>query len=550
MAWATTESLPTRYGPGRVLEFRILGPLEVVGEHGPLRLGGPRQRATLAILLLNVNRVVSVDRFADDLYAGAAPVTAVTQVQRQVSELRKALGAESMIETRSPGYLIRLLPEQLDLDRFERLTDEAGHALSREEARLATDLLREALGLWRGAPLADLSYEPFARASIERLEEIRLAAVEQRIEADLALGRHADLVAELEQLVAEHPLRERFCGQLMLALYRSGRQAEALDVYREAREALVAELGIEPTTALRKLQQAILAQDRSLDLAELSAAGIGRAVEPDRAVLVLPSDDDRLDRPLAIAEHFAVLPGRELIIARLVSDESALGRAVSALNVRRTSLAPGARTAAFTTLEPGRDAVRLATAYDVDLVLIDAPDGLDGDRVPDDLATLLDGSPADVAVLAGDEMRRGSGIFVPFGGSDHDWAALELAAWLSSRAGMPLRLVGTKAEPHRAQRDASRLLADASLAVQRVVGVDTEPLLVEPTVESLVAAVEDATVVAVGISPRWRQEGIGDIRRALVRRPSPSTLLVHRGPRPSGLAPREPRTRFTWSIES
>jgi DNA-binding SARP family transcriptional activator len=550
MGSAATEALSTRYRPGDVLEFRILGPLEVVGEHGPLRLGGPRQRATLAILLLNVNRVVSVDRFADDLYAGAAPVTAVTQVQRQVSELRKALGAESMIETRSPGYLIRLLPEQLDLDRFERLTDEAGHALSREEARLATDLLREALGLWRGAPLADLSYEPFARASIERLEEIRLAAVEQRIEADFALGRHADLVAELEQLVAEHPLRERFRGQLMLALYRSGRQAEALDVYREAREALVAELGIEPTTALRKLQQAILAQDRSLDLAELSAAGIGRAVEPDRAVLVLPSDDDRLDRPLAIAEHFAALPGRELIIARLVSDESALARAVSALNVRRTSLAPGARTAAFTTLEPGRDAVRLATAYDVDLVLIDAPGGLDGDRVPDDLVTLLEGSPADVAVLAGDEMRRGSGIFVPFGGGDHDWAALELAAWLSSRAGIPLRLVGTKAEPHRAQRDASRLLADASLAVQRVVGVDTEPLLVEPTVESLVAAVEDATVVAVGISPRWRQEGIGDIRRALVRRPSPSTLLVHRGPRPSGLAPREPRTRFTWSIES
>jgi DNA-binding SARP family transcriptional activator len=533
-----------------VLEFRILGPLEVVGEHGPVRLGGPKQRATLAILLINANHVVSIDRFADDLYGGAAPATAVTQVQRQISELRKALGAESIIETRSPGYLIRLAPEQLDLHRFERLTEEAGHALSREEARLAADLLREALGLWRGAPLADLAYETFAQASIERLQEIRLAALEQGIEAELALGRHAEMAADLEQLVVEHPLRERLKGQLMLALYRSGRQAEALDVYRRTRRALVDEFGIEPTAALRELERAILAQDRSLDFAEPVAAGTGGAVERERAVLVLSADDNRLDRTLAVAELFSALTGRELIIARLVSDESALGRAVTALNARRKSLAAGARTAAFTTLEPGRDAVRLATAYEVDLVLIDAPPGLDGGRLPDNLATLLDGSPADVAVLAGDEMGPGSGIFVPFAGGDHDWAALELGAWLSASAGISLRLVGTKADPHRGQRDASRLLADASLAVQRVVGVDTEPLLVEPTAESLVAAVQDATIVVVGISPRWRQEGIGETRRALVSRVSTPTLLVHRGPRPSGLAPPGPRTRFTWSIET
>ena len=147
-------------------------------------------------------------------------------------------------------------------------------------------------------------------------------------------------------------------------------------------------------------------------------------------------------------------------------------------------------------------------------------------------------------------MRSGSGIFVPFAGGDHDWAALELGAWLSSATSAPLRLIGTKADPRRGQRDASRLLADASLAVQRVVGVDTEPLLVDPTAEALVAAVEDGTFVAVGISPRWPQEGIGGTRRALVRHASAPTLLVHRGPRPSGLVPREPRTRFTWSIES
>jgi DNA-binding SARP family transcriptional activator len=540
MGSATTEGLPTRYGPGGVLEFRILGPLEVVGEHGPVRLGGPKQRATLAILLLNVNRVVSVDRLADDLYSGAAPVTAVTQVQRQISELRKALGAESLIETRSPGYVIRLQPDQLDLHRFERLTEEA----ARGDARLAVELLREALDLSRGGPLADLTYEPFARTAIERLEEIRLAALEQRIEAELALARHAEVTPELEQLVAEHPFRERFRGQLMLALYRSGRQTEALDVYRKTREALAEEFGIEPTAALRELERAILAQDRSLYLAEPVLA------EPNRTVLVLPRDDDRLESVLAITESFAAFPGRELIVARLVEDEAQLRPAVAAVSSLRKSLPDGTRTAAFTTLEPGRDAVRLATSYDVDLVLIDAPPGLaDDDQVPDDLATLFENSPADVAVLAGGELRHGSGVFVPFAGGDHDWAALELGAWLSSSVGCPLRLVGTRADPRRGQRDASRLLADASLAVQQVVGVDAEPLLVDPTAEALVAAIEDATFVAVGISPRWRQEGIGDTRRALIRRALPPTLLVHRGPRPSGLAPGEHRTRFTWSIE-
>ena len=519
-----------------MLQFRILGPLEVVGDHGPLRLGGPRQRATLAILLLNANRVVSVDRLADDLYSGAAPVTAVTQVQRQISELRKVLGDESIIQTRSPGYLIRLEPQQLDLHRFERLAEEAG----REQARLAVDLLREALSLWRGAPLADLAYESFARPVVERLEEIRLAAIEKRIDAELGLGRHEQMVAELEQLVAEHPLRERLRGQLMLALYRCGRQPEALDVYREAREKLVEEFGLEPTAALRELERAILAQDPSLDPADLSP-------KAQRAILVIPSAEDQVDPLLAIAEPLAALPGRELIIARLVEDEDALGPAVRALNARQATVAVGARAAAFTTLEAGRDAARLATAYDVDLVLIDAPSGVDGARVPADLAALLEGSPADVAVLSGAEPAGGGGVFVPFAGADHDWAALELGAWLSMTAGIPLRLVGTRADPQRGQRDASRLLADASLAVQRVVGVNTEPLLVEPA--TLVATVEGATVVVIGISPRWRREGIGDARRELVRASAP-TLLVHRGPRPGGLAQRDPRTRFTWSIES
>src|SRR5215217_2605278 len=222
----TTGWLPDGYRAA-VLEFRILGPLEVVGEHGlALRLGGPKQRATLAILLLNANSVVSVERLADDLYSGAAPVTAVTQVQRQVSELRKVLGSASMIETRPPGYVIRVAPDQLDVGRFERLTQEASRAAAHGDSARAATLFRDALRLRRGPPLADLTYAPFAQPSIERLDEIHLSALEGRVDADLAVGRHAEVVGELEQLVAEHPLRERFRAQLMVALYRSGRQAE------------------------------------------------------------------------------------------------------------------------------------------------------------------------------------------------------------------------------------------------------------------------------------------------------------------------------------
>jgi DNA-binding SARP family transcriptional activator len=302
-----------------MLEFRILGPLEVVGQHGSVRLGGPKQRATLGILLLEANRVVSVDRLADDLYAGAAPVTAVTQVQRQISDLRKALGPRS-IETRAPGYVIRLAPQQLDLHIFERLTEDASQALARGEAQIAADLLREALALWRGAPLADFAYESFAQTAIERLEEIRLAAVEQRIEADLAVGRHGELAGELEQLIVENPLRERLRAQLMLALYRSGRQAEALDVYQRTRTVLLEEFGIEPTPSLNELQRAILAQNPSLDLAR----GSPNVANTQRTLLVVPSDDGSVEQLLTVCEPLGKLAARELIIARLVSDEGEL----------------------------------------------------------------------------------------------------------------------------------------------------------------------------------------------------------------------------------
>jgi DNA-binding SARP family transcriptional activator len=529
-----------------VLEFRILGPLEVLDGDRPVRLGGPKQRATLAILLLSANRVVSVERLADDLYAGAPPVTAVTQVQRQVSELRKVLGAET-IETRAPGYVLHVDADRIDLDRFERWTHDAAQALERNDPPTAADLLRRALELWRGAPLADLTYESFAQTAIARLDELRLAALEHRFEAELALGHHGEILPELEALVWDQPLRERPRSQLMLALYRAGRQAESLEVYRKGRETLVEELGIEPSTALGELEQRILRHDPSLDLPQTQPV---HAVASDRTLLVVPAGDDRLDALLSVAEPLATLPDRSLILARLVDEEGKVAPAAAVLAARRTSLAAPARTAAFTSLEPARDVVRLARSYDVELVLLDAAESLVGD-VPGELAAVVEHSPADVAVLSGAaiDWQHGDGVFVPFGGSDGDWGALEIGAWLASATSSRLRLVGTSADPSRGRRDASRLLADASLAVQRVVGVEAEPMLVELSEKALTAAVAGATAVVSELPARWRAEGLGGPRQALIRRGVPPVLLVHRGMRPGGLSPRDSWTRFSWTLQ-
>jgi DNA-binding SARP family transcriptional activator len=515
-----------------VLEFHVLGPLEVVGEGGVLRLGGPRQRATLAILLLQANRVVPVERLADELYAGRPPVSAVTQVQRQISDLRRALGAADAIETRPPGYVLHLRDDAFDLARFERLTAMAERARAREDVEAAAGLLREALDLWRGPPLADLAYESFARAAVERLEELRLAALEARIEADLVLRRHAALAAELEGLVAEHPLRERLRGQQMLALYRSGRQAEALEVYRLTRQALVEGFGLEPSGPLQALERAILRQEPMLDPGGTPVPG------PARTVLVAASRDHRVE---ALVELAAALPA-QLVVARLVLHERELAAAATAVGLHRSH----ARTAAFTSDDLAADLVRLASANEADLVLVDAPPDLDAAQLPLPLAGLLERSPAHVGVLSGDGADPARGVYVPFGGGEHDWAALELGAWLASATGAPLRLVGTRADPRTGRRDASRLLADASLAVQRVADVDAAPVLAGT--DGLADAVVEAGLVAVGISPRWRHEGIGAVRRALVRAARPAVLLVHRGPRPGGLAPHESRTRFTWTL--
>jgi DNA-binding SARP family transcriptional activator/tetratricopeptide (TPR) repeat protein len=247
------------------MDFGILGPLEISEAGRPLPVVGAKQRALLAVLLLHANEPVSNDRLIEDLWGEDPPGTARKSLQIHVSRLRKALGAgESRVVTRPNGYLLTVRPGEMDLDRFERCAEEGRDALARGHAERAAERLREALALWRGPPLADFAYEAFAQPEIARLEELRLAALEDRIDADLARGRHAELVGEIEALVAEQPLRERVRRQLVLALYRSGRQADALEAYRAARTKLIEELGLEPTPELRQLEQAILTHDRAV----------------------------------------------------------------------------------------------------------------------------------------------------------------------------------------------------------------------------------------------------------------------------------------------
>ena len=257
------------------IEFRVLGAFEVWSEGRALELKRPKQRALLALLMLHAGEVVSTDRLIEDLWAGNPPKAAVGSIQNLISDLRKALGRD-LVQTRHPGYVLDVAREHVDLHRFERLVAQASEG---GDAKRRSELLREALSLWRGPALADLAFEPFVQVEIARLEELRTTAREELVDAELELGRHGKLVGELEALVSEHPLRERLRGQLMLALYRSGRQAEALEAYREARETLVDELGIEPSEELQQLEQAILRHDHELDLPARVAAP---APEPDR----------------------------------------------------------------------------------------------------------------------------------------------------------------------------------------------------------------------------------------------------------------------------
>jgi DNA-binding SARP family transcriptional activator/outer membrane protein assembly factor BamB len=295
------------------VEFRILGPLEVWADGKEVELGRGRQRALLVILVLHTGEVVSTDRLIDALWSGTPPPTAAKVLQNLVSQLRRALGAEhGAVVTRAPGYALVVPAEDVDARRFERLAAEGRDALE-SDAAAAREMLGQALALWRGEPLAEFAYEEFARAEVARLEELGLAALEDRIDADLALGRSAELVPELETLVGRHPLRERLRAQQMLALYRAGRQADALATYRSGQAALRDELGLEPSPSLRQLEQAILVQDPALG-------------EP--APLPTPPTRRRR-RPGLVAAAAAAIAGLAAILAFVLHDDA--GRPVTVL---------------------------------------------------------------------------------------------------------------------------------------------------------------------------------------------------------------------------
>jgi YVTN family beta-propeller protein len=276
------------------MDFRILGPLEVCDGGRPLALGGEKQQALLAILLLHRNEVVSADRLIDELWGESPPPGARQTLRAYVSKLRRAMatngadpsaGGESeptpgdrVVLTSGRGYLVEVAPGELDLDRFADAAGRGRDALATGRPEDAARLFREALSLWRGPPLAEFTYERFAQSAIAQMEELHLGAVEERVEADLALGQARQLVGELGDLVARHPLRERQRAQLMLALYRSGRPADALEVYQDFRRTLSEELGLETGSALQQLELAILGRDPTLDLpAAAEAPGATRA---------------------------------------------------------------------------------------------------------------------------------------------------------------------------------------------------------------------------------------------------------------------------------
>jgi DNA-binding SARP family transcriptional activator len=265
------------------MEYRVLGPIEALDEDRRLAIGGPKQRLLLGVLLLRANRIVGGRDLVDALWADAPPATAAAAVQVYVSRLRKAV-PEGALETRPQGYVVRVAPGELDAERFEALVREAGDAPAPETV---SDTLREALALWRGEPLEGRELGGWARAEAHRLAALAADAVERRIAAELELGRHAEHVSELETLVAADPLRERLRELLMLALYRAGRQAEALEQFRAARRMFRDELGLEPGDALEELHRAILRHDRAIELPPAAAQSLHAAM---LFVILTPSE--------------------------------------------------------------------------------------------------------------------------------------------------------------------------------------------------------------------------------------------------------------------
>ena len=304
-------------------EFRLLGPLEALIDGNPVNLAAAKPRALLALLLLHRNRVVPTEKLIDELWGDEPPARATKTLQVYVSQLRKELGPERLL-TRAPGYELRVAEDELDVDRFEKLAAEARERLAAGDAAGAVEGVRRALDLWRGPALVEFR-EPFAERAAARLEDLRLAAVEDWLLAALEAGEAAGIVPELEELVASHPLRERPRELLMLALYRAGRQADALELFRRTRELFVSELGIEPSASLRELEQAMLRQDPAL---------LGEVRAPRAASTSTVDARPRRRRGLWVVVGVAALAAAGILAALLVHDRGSNSRTTTTADLQ------------------------------------------------------------------------------------------------------------------------------------------------------------------------------------------------------------------------
>ena len=443
------------------MEFRILGPFEVRDDGRAVDVGGPKQRALLAVLLLSANEVVSADVLIDALWGERPPASAAKTLQAHVSRLRRALGQDGSesgrLLTRGSGYLLRVERGELDADACRLLLEESRDARAEGDLEGAAERVGEAVALWRGPPLADLAYESFAQLEIVRLEELRLAAQEEWVEAQLGLGRHAEIVGELEPLVRRHPLRERLLGQLMLALYRSERQAEALDVYQGARRALAEELGLEPGERLRQLERRILEHDPTL------------AAPPRRGrPRLVPAPLWRHPRTLVLLGALVLAAALAAGISQLVRDEGGGGgavegdgSAVAALDagsgaVRDAVEAPAPPTAMAT----GLGYVWAASADSNTVVVVDPRTNTVRDTIP------VESSPGGIAIGGGwvwvtnslsgtvsqispqtlsvvQTIRVGNGPTGIAGGEGHVWVANTTDHTLSKLRATDGKVIGT-----------------------------------------------------------------------------------------------------------
>jgi DNA-binding SARP family transcriptional activator/tetratricopeptide (TPR) repeat protein len=454
------------------MEFRLLGPLEVFDRERPVGLGGPRQRALLAMLLVHANEPVAADRLLEELWAAPGAKNAL---EAAVSRIRRGPLRERL-ETRPAGYLLRVEPGELDSTRFEDMLAQGRAALAAGEHALASETLREALSLFRGEPLTDFRYEPFAQGEIARLKELRLQTLEERIEGDLALGRAEELVPELELLIEAHHLRERLRAKLMLCLYRSGRQADALALYRGTRATLLEELGLEPGPELRELERAILRQDAALRLAPLPRAPAAPArklvtvlaVElPGLAHVVDPEAERALtDRALAratpvLARHGGrIVPfGRGRLLAVLglpaAHEDDALRAARASLELN------GELT------DPGGPSIGIATG---ELLVADAERlDLTGEAVGH--AVALAGEAGPRAVLLDDETRQLAAAALELEPANGAW---RLVAVRGAARPLPLRLetpfVGRKTELERLEAAFTRTVKERSCRLVTVLG--------------------------------------------------------------------------------